>query len=222
MPRAKASRALIDHRPWLLASLAASVSYFFFRDNPVPGAYLIAWKGAGVGLLAVYAARRAKGSDGWLLTAMLALGALGDMVLELDLMAGGAIFALGHLVAIALFLRNPRQRPSGSQRLAALALLLGTPLLAALIAMPEPRWPFAAAYAGVVGAMAASAWVSRFPRYRVGIGAVMFVVSDLLIFAGETGRVPMAVTWWLIWPLYYGGQFLIATGVVRSMHHGRA
>ena len=218
MPR----RALIDHRPWLLASLAASVSYFFARDNPVPGLYLIAWKGAAVGLLAVYAARRAKSSDGWLLTAALALGALGDMVLELDLVAGGALFAFAHLVAIALFLRNPRERRTGSQWLLAVALLLGTPLVAALMALPDPRWPMAAGYAAIVGAMAASAWVSRFPRYRVGLGAVLFVVSDLLIFARESGQLPEAIGWWLVWPLYYAGQLLIATGVVRAQHRGRA
>lgn len=215
-------RALIDHRPWLLASLAASVSYFFFRDNPVPGLYLIAWKGAAVGLLTVYAARRGKGTDGWLLTAVMALGALGDMVLEIDLVAGGALFALGHAIAIVLFLRNPRVRRSASQVFAALTLLLGPPLIAALLAMPDPRWPMAAGYAAVVGAMAAAAWVSSFPRYRVGIGAVLFVVSDLLIFAREGQHLPDMVTWWLIWPLYYAAQFLIATRVIRTMHRGRA
>ena len=216
------ARALIDRRPWLLASLAASVSYFFFRDNPVPGLYLIAWKGAAVSLLAVYAARRGWGFDGWLLTAALVLGALGDMVLELHLVAGGALFALAHLVAIALFLRNPRERRTASQVAAALALLLATPLVAALMAIPDPRWPMAAGYAAIVGAMAAAAWVSRFPRYRVGVGAVLFVASDLLIFAREGQHLPEAVTWWLVWPLYYVGQLLIATGVVRTMHHDRA
>lgn len=222
MPRATRSRALIDHRPWLLASLAASVSYFFFRDNPIPGAFLIAWKGAAVGLLAVYAGARAKGADGKLLTAALTLGALADMLLEIDLAAGGGLFALAHLTTIALFLRNPRERRTGSQTLAALALLLGTPVVAALIATPDPRWPLAAAYAAVVGAMAASGWVSRFPRYRVGIGAVLFVVSDLTIFAREGQRLPEVLTWWLIWPLYYTGQLLIATGVVRSVNRGPA
>lgn len=222
MPRPRASRALIDHRPWLLASLAASISYFFARDNDLPGDLLILWKGAAVACLAVYAARRAKSADGWLLVAVMALGALGDMALELDMIAGGALFALGHLVAIALFLRNPRERRTGSQWLAALALLLGTPLVAAMMALPDPRWPMAAGYAAIVGAMAASAWVSRFPRYRVGVGAVLFVISDLLIFAREGGQVPEAVTWWLVWPLYYAGQLLIATGVVRTLRLGRA
>lgn len=218
MPRT----ALIEHRPWLLASLAASISYFFFRDNPVPGLYLIAWKGAAVALLAIYAARRARDGDGWLLAGALALAALGDMALEVNMLAGAALFALGHLVAIVLFLRNPRPRRSASQLLAAMALLVGTPLIAALIALPDPRWPLAAGYAASVGAMAAAAWASRFPRYRVGIGAVLFVVSDLLIFAREGGQVPEQVSWWLVWPLYYGGQFLIATGVVAALHRGRA
>ena len=115
MPRASRSRALLDHRLWLLASLAASISYFFFRDNPLPGTVLIAWKGAGVGLLAVYAASRAKGADGKLLTATMALGALADMLLEVDLIAGGALFAFAHLVAIVLFLRNPRTCRTESQ-----------------------------------------------------------------------------------------------------------
>lgn len=218
MPR----RALIDHRPWLLASLVASISYFFARDNAVPGLYLIAWKGAAVALLAVYAARRARSADGWLLVAVMALGALGDMALEVDMIAGGALFAAGHLLAIAMFLRNPRERRTGSQWLAALALLFGTPAVAALLALPDPRWPLAAGYAAIVGAMAASAWVSRFPRYRVGVGAVLFVASDLVIFARESGDVPEAVSWWLVWPLYYAGQFLIATGVVRTLRAGRA
>lgn len=221
MPRAK-SRALIDHRPWLLASLAASISYFFARDNDLPGDILILWKGAAVACLAVYAARRAKSTDGWMLALVLALGALGDMALELDMIAGGALFALGHLVAIGLFLRNPRERRTGSQWLAAAALLIGTPVVAALVIQPDGRWPMAAVYAAIVGAMAASAWVSRFPRYRVGVGAVLFVISDLLIFAREGQHVPEILTWWTIWPLYYAGQLLIATGVVRTLRLGRA
>lgn len=216
------SRALIDRYPWLFASMIASISYFFFRDNDLRGDLLIAWKGAAVACLAVYATRRARNSDGWLLVAVLTLGALGDMVLEVDMVAGGALFALGHLVAIALFVRSPRERRTGTQWSAALALLIGTPTVAALLTLPDPRWPMAASYAAIVGAMAASAWLSRFPRYRVGIGTVLFVISDLLIFAREGHHVPEAVTWWTIWPLYYAGQFLIATGVVWTLRAGRA
>jgi len=70
-----------------------------------------------------------------------------------------------------------------------------------------------AVYALLLALMAAAAWTSRFPRYLTGIGAVMFVVSDLLIFArlgplGDTIMVGVAV-----WLLYFTGQWLIALGV---------
>ncbi len=42
----------------------------------------MAWKGAGVALLAVYAALKARNLDGWLICAVMAFGALGDVLLE--------------------------------------------------------------------------------------------------------------------------------------------
>ena len=65
--------------------------------------------------------------------------------------------------------------------------------------------------------MTAAAWTSSFPRYRVGIGAVMFAVSDLLIFADLGPLADSALPGLLIWPLYYFGQFLICTGVVGEL-----
>jgi uncharacterized membrane protein YhhN len=218
MPRTSA----IVLSPWLAASLLASVSYFLFGDNPLPEPFPILWKGAAVACLAVYAAVHARNADGWLLASVMASGALGDMVLELDLLAGAGLFAVGHLFAIALFLRNLRTVRSRSQRLAAIFLSICPALIAALMTMPDPRWPLASGYAAVVGAMAAAAWSSRFPRYRVGIGAVLFVASDLLILAREAGDASASLAWWLVWPLYYAGQFLIATGVVRTLRTDRA
>ena len=70
--------------------------------------------------------------------------------------------------------------------------------------------------------MAGAAWTSSFSRYRVGIGAVLFVISDLLIFArmGVLAQSPLPDL--LIWPLYYFGQFLIATGVVGELQRRTA
>ena len=214
-------RALSEHRPYLLASLAAAVSYFFVMNDPIGGIWLMAWKGAGVGFLALYAAHRGKGLDGALIALVMTFGALGDVVLELSFLVGGALFAVGHLIAIALYLRNRRPATTGSQALTGIALLAATPAIAGLMTYPLPNWQAATGYSFLVGAMAAAAWTSRFPRYRVGTGAVLFVVSDLLIFAREAGHIPAEVGSWLIWPLYYGGQFLIAIGVVQSIrkHH---
>ena len=212
-------RALSEHRPYLLASLIAAVSYYFVADDPIGGIWLMGWKAAGVGFLAFYAAHRGKGFDAWLIAAVMAFGAMGDALLEVSFLIGGGLFAIGHLIAIWLYSRHRRGATTASQKGAGLALLVSTPVLAALLTYPLPNWELAAGYSFLVGAMAAAAWTSNFPRYRVGAGAVLFVVSDLLIFGREAGRIPNEVAEWLIWPLYYGGQFLIATGVVQTLRH---
>lgn len=214
-------RALIDHRPYLVASLIAGISYFFAMTAPIGGLWVMIWKGLGVGFLALYALRRGRGREGALIAIVMALGALADMVLELDLMAGAGIFALGHVVAIGLYLWHRRHKATASQKAFGLALALLTPAIAAGLTMAKPGWEGAVLYALIVGSMAGSAWNSRYPRYRTGIGAVMFVASDLLIFAKMGGAIPESVTNWLIWPLYYFGQFLIVTGVIRINRHGQ-
>ena len=208
-----ARAALIEHRPWLLASLVAAVAFYVLRDAAIGGVQLMLLKGAGVALLAVYALRRGSGTDGRLIALALALGAIGDMLIEISFTAGGGAFFVGHLVAIALYLRNRRPDPSPSQKLAALALLIATPVISWLLS----RDPGVTLYASGLGAMAATAWLSRFGRYRVGTGAVLFVVSDWLIFSRMSGLDLGQIPDLLIWPLYYFGQFMIATGVVQAL-----
>lgn len=209
MPR----RALMEHRPWLLAGVIAAVAYYVFQGSIKVEPIEIALKGAGVGFLAIYALRRAPGPDGLILTVALALSALADMALELWFEAGGALFAASHLVAIALYMRNRRESPSLSQHLLGLALLIAVPAFSYALSGD----PLIGVYAITLGAMAAAAWTSRFPRYRVGIGALLFVVSDWLIFSRigpfDFATLPDV----LVWPLYFAGQIMIATGVVQTL-----
>ena len=214
-----AKQALIEQRPWLLASIAAAVAFYFLRDNPVgEGTWGLLAKGASVGLLAVYARARVphgkRGLDGLLLVAALTLAAAGDVAIELDFLIGGAFFAAAHCVAVALYLRNRHARPSPVQKLIGLALLIGTPLASYILSGQQVQ---IALYATFLGAMAATAWMSHYPRYRVGTGAVMFVVSDWLIFSrfGAYDLAPLPDL--LIWPLYYAGQVMIATGIVQCL-----
>lgn len=206
-------RALIEKRPWLLASLIAGISFYFVRDVGLPGIQMMAWKGAGVALLAVYALVRHEGSDARQIAAVMAVGALGDVLIELWLEAGAAAFLLGHLIAIHLYWRHRRDVLSTSQKLAGLALAGLTPMVAWQITGSI----LAAFYALGLGAMAGAAWISKFSRYRVGIGAVLFVASDLLIFARLGPMAHSSLPDVLIWPLYYFGQFLICTGVVGEL-----
>lgn len=215
-------RAFAEKRPWLVASLLAGISYFFVRHGDIPGLYLMAWKGAGVALLAVYALARHGGSDSRQIAAVMALGALGDVLIELVLEWGAIAFLAGHLIAIALYWRHRRHRLELSQRLAALALALLIPVISFLLPLDRTAAPGIALYATGLGLMTAAAWTSSFSRYRVGIGAVLFAVSDLLIFARLGPLAQSPVPGLLIWPLYYFGQFLICTGVVGELHRRHA
>src|SRR3546814_8935674 len=66
-----------------------------------------------------------------MIAAALAFGALGDWLLDaVGMMPGAAAFAAGHVIAIALYLRNRRPRLTGSQTW----LVLATVPLAIVIA----------------------------------------------------------------------------------------
>ena len=210
-------RALIESRPWLLGSLVAGISYWLLHAAPVPGVLVIVWKGAGAACLAGYAASRLGGRDRTLLALAMALGALGDMLIEIDLALGALAFFFGHMAAIALYARHPRAVPTPSQRMFGLALLVLTPLIAFSLPFDRGSAWRVGLYALALGGMAAAAWLSRFNRYRVGFGALLFVISDLLIFARMGPLADSAIPEMLIWPFYYFGQFLICTGVVAEL-----
>jgi uncharacterized membrane protein YhhN len=208
---------LAHKRPWLLASLALGLTYPLSWQFALPEPAAIAWKMAGVGLLTGYALRKHHTGEFLLLAAVMTFWALGDGLLELDMIWGAIAFAIGHVVAIALFLRHKRVHPVVSQKLLAVAVFVLAPVIAFHLPGDHSMRPQAAAYTLFVAGMAACAWNSNFPRYRVGLGAMAFVASDLLIFAragalAEAGWVSLA-----IWVLYYGGVLMIATGVVTTL-----
>jgi uncharacterized membrane protein YhhN len=196
------------------AAIGAGTSYYFAHRLGVSGTAIVVWKGAGVAVLAVWCAMQARSLDGWLIAAVMAFGALGDVLLETaGLTLGAAAFMVGHSAAWWLFARHQRALLSSSQRALHWVLLVGTPLSSWLLA----RDSVVIVYATWLGLMAAYAWTSRFPRYRTGIGAVMFVASDLLIFARMGAMAESPLPGLLIWPLYFGGQVLIVWGVVRTL-----
>jgi len=202
----------------LAASVLAGVSYVAAWSLPLSPAAELTWKGLGVGLLAVYAALNVRSLDGWLLTLVMAFGALGDVLLgAAGLTVGALAFLAGHLVAIGLYIRNRRPRPSRSQVALAVALVPAVVVIAFLLPADRAGAPGVAVYSLGLALMAATAWLSRFPRFRVGIGALMFVVSDLIIF-GRNGPWPdNFATGLAVWGLYYFGQLLICVGVVKVL-----
>jgi uncharacterized membrane protein YhhN len=205
----------------LIASILAGVSYVAAWDRGLRQAAELTWKGLGVGLLTVYAALNARALDGWLLVGVMAFGALGDVLLgAAGLTVGALAFLVGHLIAIGLYLRNRRPRPTRSQVALAVVLVPSVVIVAFLLPADRAGAPGVALYSLGLASMAATAWLSRFPRWRVGIGALMFVVSDLLIF-GRGGPWPASFAVGLaVWGLYYFGQLLICVGVVETLDAG--
>jgi uncharacterized membrane protein YhhN len=200
------------------AALVAGATYMIPVLAGWSGPEIIVWKGAGVTLLALWAALHARDRFGWMIVLVLAFGAAGDVLLDAaGLTVGAVAFAIGHLIAIGLYRQNARSDVSGSQRTLA---ILAPPL--ALVATwfmleGEALRIVAMIYTALVAVMASAAWLSRFPRYRTGIGAMLFLLSDLLIFARESGQIAPELGAALIWPLYFGGQALIAWGVVTTL-----
>jgi len=209
--------------PLLIASLAAGLTYPLLWNAGLPEPAMIVLKGAGVGFLALLAATQSRNADGWRLAAVMGLGALGDVLLDIRFEAGVVAFGIGHLVAIWLYGRNRRPIVAVSQQaLVAVLLLFGAVMPFLLIETGDPRLAGLVGYSLLLSLMAAMAWLSRFPRHRTGMGALMFVVSDALI-AARMG--PLAGAAWVnaaIWLLYYIGQLLIFHGVSATLRRDRA
>lgn len=194
-----------------LAALVAGVSFCLPAWLDWGGAAVIAWKGAGAGLLALWAASLAKSRDGWWIAAVLACGAVGDVLLDaVSLTAGAAAFLVGHVLATILYGRHGAR---------AWTMIVGA------IAMAFAAWLITrdsgvAIYGSALGAMAASAIDSTLPR-RVGLGAALFALSDLLIFARLGPLAGSDLPRLLVWPTYFAGQALIAHGVVWALSKER-
>ncbi|MEG3179944.1 lysoplasmalogenase [Sphingomonas sp. LT1P40] len=206
----------LNHGLFWIAVLAGASYSLTVWDVVEAGAWAAAWKTSGVALLAVWAATQARDAEGWLIAGVLALGAAGDLLLETHgFTIGGAAFAAGHMAAIALYWRNRRVALTPSQKALGWVIAPATVAISAMLAAPVGQALPVGVYAAFLGVMAATAWTSRFPRYRVGVGAMLFVVSDLLIFARMGPLAGSAVPGMLIWPTYFAGQALIAWGVVQ-------
>lgn len=189
-------------------ALVVGATYFVATRTGFQGADMTAWKGLGVGLLALWAARHADTTNGWMIAVVLACGGVGDVLIETrGLTVGASVFLLGHVIAITLYARDAWRRGWPS--------IAGAAVTVSLAGFALASEPGVAVYALGLGAMAGAASLGGFPR-PVAIGAWLFVASDLLIFARLGPLADSTIPDWLIWPAYFVGQALMAYGVVAA------
>ncbi len=217
MPPKQPHPALAQKRPFLLLSIVAALAYYYLQATNLPELYLIPIKGFGVGFLAIYAYLRHQSGDSHRLALAMAVAACADMAIEFDLRVGAAVFFVFHMLAVSVFMRHSRGKLHEADQWAFLAILILPPVIGYFLPYDRNMAWAVAIYAVALSLMAASAWMSDFPRMRVAAGALLFVVSDLLIFARLGPLSGSEVPEYLVWPIYYLGQFLITVGVVTTL-----
>lgn len=209
----------------LIISICAAILYLFARPHGV------SWRRSLVKTAAVASLAWLSFIEGgpWLLTAGLALGALGDLALAQEnddrwFLSGLLAFLASHIAYIALFMGSGE----------GIGLLTAEPwrlaVAAALIAfggfMLSRLWPaldgamraLVLVYLIVIIAMGIAASTTREPALLVG--AVLFITSDAIL-AVERFLLPAAsprrqLTGPTVWISYVAAQLFIALGILLS------
>jgi uncharacterized membrane protein YhhN len=202
----------------LAAAILGAIAYVFTWDGAAPQNVATAVKGTGVGFLALYCAMLARDLDGWLIALVMLLGMLGDVLLNaVGLTTGALAFLAGHVVAIVLYRRQARGPLTPATIAGVAAFTAAVAAFAAWLPGDPAQAPGIGLYSAGLALMAACAWISRFPRALTGLGALLFLVSDLVIFAQIGPLQGQSWTGYAIWGLYFTGQLLIALGVTRTL-----
>lgn len=180
-------------------------------------------KGLAVGALAIAAALSPGPARYWL-AAIMACGALGDMLLEIpgQFTSGGAAFAAGHVIAIVLYLRHRRTDLWAGDALIAAALIAYGAALPSLVLSDTEATGSVMLYSVLLCAMAAATWLGRFPHRFVTSGALLFMLSDtfLLLRMGGLEVNGSGTHGGIVWFSYYFGQLLIFIGINHGAQRG--
>lgn len=217
----------------LLLSIVAAVCHGLDLASGYGELARLALKGTPVTLLALFALVAARTGSHVALVFALAFSAVADILISTGaahaFISGLVVFLVAHLVYTGMFFRNRDDSNLISKRRYMLVAILWIggvvnviflyPLLGQML-MPV------LAYSIALLTMASMAIFSRFNMAVVGLGAVLFVISDgLLGFryfsmlpenAAMLTYEPASWTKHMVWACYYSGQLLLAGGVIYA------
>ncbi|HWU13406.1 MAG TPA: lysoplasmalogenase [Caulobacter sp.] len=210
---------MTDLRLWAVAGLCAALYGLVLVQRP-PSLLRTSIKTLAVGALSVLAYLE---GDGPGLAIALALCALGDAFLAGDpkrwLPFGLAAFLAGHLVYVLVFWRE--RGPAGTPfwTVAPLVVLVAAILVAKLWRSLGALKPAVVLYVLAIVAMVSTSLLLPRLRWPATVGALAFMVSDAILsfdlFKGARLAGSPRLTAWAVWFLYFGGQAMIAWGMLR-------
>ncbi len=200
---------------WLTAMARSGVAFQHLAD--LPTMLVIGGKTACILGLALLVLLRTSGDIRWMLGGSLVLIALADFLLATrGLMSGGTFFVLAHVLAIVFYCRYCDRSAGASVKLAALAVPVLAVLAVAVSVNAAGLHPVHLAYPAISGSMAACAIASRFPRWNNGLGASLFVMSDVIFFWDFGFYNGSGTLGWMVWLCFFAGIALIAHGAIRG------
>lgn len=158
------------------------------------------------------------GGSRWLGAGALLLCAIADVMLERKFYVGMGFFMGGHLCYIAWFLQR---QPLGRLQIIVFAVLLAAAvslILKLRSLLKEKLVPYSA-YAAVLITMCAcgvSCAAGGMAGILTAIGAVLFVISDMMVCWGTLKSTSVPFDWTTM-VLYYTAQLCLGTGVLLAV-----
>lgn len=205
----------------LAISLVAGFAFFFTRQlEPYTGSVVL--KALGCSPLALFALRTITDRDGLILGTSLIFSVGGDIFLGLNredyFVFGLGSFLIAHIFYIVLFLRSvpPGKSFSPLQKAGSgLLVAYGASMFAWMFSSLGELLVPVAFYVTVITAMGVASILAGFRAPWVVLGSILFILSDSVI-AITKFKIALAAGPWLIWSMYYIGQYLIVIGFVRE------
>ncbi len=187
-------------------------------------------KGSAVGLLAIFVLLSTQSLNHFLLFLALSASVAGDVLLALPIessfIKGLGAFLVAQLIFIVLYLTNRMPFADMSAiRVKIAGLLWAAAGITIFFLYPHlgdlmvPVFVYTTALLGMV----TTALFSKFPVKLVGLGAILFVISDSVLGARQFLTMP-DFTGYIVWGTYYMAELLMTLGVMlaveRHTHFG--
>ncbi|NKB15707.1 MAG: hypothetical protein HC774_00335 [Sphingomonadales bacterium] len=196
---------------WIGSLARSDVAFDELASLPKP--LIVGTKGLFSMLLAISVLVARKGSASNMIGAALAISAVGDVLLAtIGSTAGGLAFAVAHLTAGYVYAKNQRDNNSVALWLFAIAVPFVAVGSSYLVLRGSDQNILMSLFPLISASMAALGILSRFPFWLSGLGAAIFVASDVL-FLADLGILRHSGEWgFLTWASYAVGYAMVARG----------